>query len=285
LIFVELAFSTRVSFARLALIPSSQVYEKVIKRGMFSTQRQSEILRLVTARQTCTVTELAEVFAVSDETIRRDLKPLIADGALVKVHGGVMLPERLDEPPFQRRLQENLSAKRAMAAKLCERVRDGDSLILDGGTTSVHIAQALRARSRLTVVTNSAEIARTLAPRNGNRVFIAGGEVRADDAAAFGESTLAFIRQFHVRYAIVSVTAIDVEGRFMDAQPDDVSYTLAAFAQAEQRVVVADHSKFGHTALVHAFGADGLDLLITDRAPPPAIEQVFAATELEVLTS
>lgn len=252
---------------------------------MFPTQRQSEILRLVRARQTCTVTELADAFAVSDETIRRDLKPLITEGALLKVHGGVMLPEQLDEPPFQRRLEENLAAKRAMAAAACELVRDGDSLILDGGTTCVHIAQALCARSRLTVVTNSAEIARTLAPRHGNRVFIAGGEVRADDAAAFGENTLAFIRQFHVQYAIVSVTAIDTQGRFMDAQPDDVSYTLAAFAQAERRVVVADHSKFGHTALVHAFGPDGLDLLITDKAPPPAIAQVFAATELEISIS
>lgn len=249
---------------------------------MFPTQRQSEILRLVRAQQTCTVAELADAFAVSDETVRRDLKPLIAEGALVKVHGGVMLPERLDEPPFQRRLEENLPAKRAMAARVCELVRDGDSLILDGGTTCVHIAQALCARSRLTVVTNSAEIARTLAPRNGNRVFIAGGEVRADDAAAFGESTFAFLRQFHVRYAIVSVTAIDVQGHFMDAQPDDVSYSLAAFAQAERRVVVADHSKFGHSALVHAFGPDGLDLLITDKAPSPALAQVFAATELEV---
>jgi DeoR family glycerol-3-phosphate regulon repressor len=205
---------------------------------MFSTQRQAEILRLVQAQRTCTVIELAEVFAVSDETIRRDLKPLIAEGVLIKVHGGVMLPGRLDEPPFQRRLQENLEAKRLMAASVCEMVRDGDSLILDGGTTCVHIANALCARSRLTVVTNSAEIARTLAPRNGNRVFVAGGEVRADDCAAFGESALTFVRQFHVRYAIVSVTAIDAQGRFMDAQPDDVAYSLAAFAQAELEVRV-----------------------------------------------
>jgi DeoR family glycerol-3-phosphate regulon repressor len=249
---------------------------------MFSTQRQSEILRLVRAQQTCTVTELAEVFAVSDETIRRDIKPLIAEGVLLKVHGGVMLPDRLDEPPFQRRMQENLEAKRVIAARVCDLVRDGDSLILDGGTTCVHVAHALCVRSRLTVVTNSAEIARTLAPRNDNRVFIAGGELRADDAAAFGESTLAFIRQFHVRYAIVSVTAVDSQGRFMDAQPDDVSYSLAAFAQAERRVVVADHAKFGHSALVHAFGCDTVDLLITDEAPSPALAQVFAAADLEV---
>src|ERR1700722_2019650 len=179
-------------------------------------------------------------------------------------------------------MQGNPEAKRVIAARVFDLVRDGDSLILDGGTTCVHIANARCARSRLTVVTNSAEIARTLAPRNDNRVFIAGGELRADDAAAFGESTLAFIRQFHVRYAIVSVTAVDSQGRFMDAQPDDVSYSLAAFAQAERRVVVADHAKFGHSALVHAFGCDTVDLLITDEAPSPALAQVFAAADLEV---
>lgn len=250
--------------------------------GMFSTQRQAEILRIVQTQRTCTVTELAEVFAVSDETIRRDIKPLIAEGVLLKVHGGVMLPERLDEPPFQRRLQENLEAKRVIAARVADLVQDGDSLILDSGTTCVHIAQALCARSQLTVVTNSAEIARTLAPRNGNRVFIAGGELRADDSAALGESALAFIRQFHVRYAFVSVTAIDAQGRFMDAQPDDVSYSLVAFAQAERRVVVADHAKFGHTALMHAFGPEAVDLLITDQAPSAALTQLFAAADLEV---
>jgi len=131
-------------------------------------------------------------------------------------------------------------------------------------------------------VTNSVEVTRTLAPRNGNRVFIAGGELRADDAAAFGDSVLAFLRQFHVRYAIVSVTAIDMQGRFMDAQPADVAFSLAAFAQAERRVVAADHAKFGHSALVHAFGPDAVDLLVTDKAPASALTQVFAAAGLEV---
>jgi DeoR family glycerol-3-phosphate regulon repressor len=85
-----------------------------------------------------------------------------------------------------------------------------------------------------------------------------------------------------VRYAIVSVTAIDMQGRFMDALPADVAFSVAAFAQAERRVVAADHAKFGHSALVHAFGPDSVDLLVTDEAPAPALAQVFAAAGLEV---
>ena len=249
---------------------------------MFSTQRQAEIMRIVREKQTCTINELADIFAVSDETIRRTIKPLIGDGLLVKVHGGIMLPDHLDEPPFQRRMQENREGKQMIAARVGEMVQDGDSLILDGGTTCVHIAQALCARSRLTVVTNSTEIARTLAPRNENRVFMTGGELRPDDASAFGENVLTFIRQFHVRYAILSVTAIDNQGRFMDSLPWDAAFAQAAFAQAEERVIAADHSKFGHSALVRAFNADEIDQLITDAPPPPAPAQVFAAAGLKV---
>ncbi|RKR38751.1 DeoR/GlpR family DNA-binding transcription regulator [Paraburkholderia sp. BL17N1] len=249
---------------------------------MFSNQRQAEILRLLREQRTCTITDLAGRFDVSDETIRRNIKPLIADGLLIKVHGGVMLPERLDEPPFQRRMTASQEGKRAIGARIGELVRDGDSLILEGGTTCLHIAQALAARSRLTVVTPSIEVARVLAPRNGNRVFITGGELRPDDCAAVGDSALAFLRQFHVRYAIVSVTAIDMQGRFMDALPADAAFSQAAFTQAERRVVAADHAKFGHSALVHAFGADAVDLLVTDEAPAPALAQVFAAAGVDV---
>ncbi|ACD19350.1 DeoR/GlpR family DNA-binding transcription regulator [Paraburkholderia phytofirmans] len=252
---------------------------------MFSNQRQAEILRIVREQRTCTITDLAGRFDVSDETIRRNIKPLIADGLLIKVHGGIMLPERLDEPPFQRRMTASQQGKRAIGARIGELVRDGDSLILEGGTTCLHIAQALAARSRLTVVTPSIEVARLLAPRNGNRVFITGGELRPDDCAAVGDSALAFLRQFHVRYAIVSVTAIDMQGRFMDALPADAAFSQAACAQAERCVVAADHAKFGHSALVHAFGADAVDLLVTDDALAPALAQVFAAAGVDVEVS
>lgn len=250
---------------------------------MFATHRQNEILRLVRAQQTCTVTELAETFAVSDETIRRDLKPLVAEGLLVKVHGGIMLPAQLDEPPFQRRMIEQRDGKRAIAASLAELIEDGDSLMLDGGTTCVHIAQALCSHSRLTVVTNSAEVARLLAPRNGNRVLMAGGELRPDDASAVGESALAFIRQFHVRYAIVSVTAIDSKGRFMDALPADAALAQAMFGQAEQRIVAADHAKLGHSALVHVCGPDGVNRLVTNGVPAVGLSKVLKAAGVDVI--
>jgi DeoR family transcriptional regulator, glycerol-3-phosphate regulon repressor len=249
---------------------------------MLSTQRQSEIMRMVRAQKTCAIGELAEALGVSDETIRRYVKPLIAEGLVLKVHGGIVLPGHLDEPPFQQRILENREAKQAIAALLGTLIKDGDTLIIDGGTTCVHVAHALCQHSRLTVVTNSAEVARILAPRNGNRVFITGGELRQDDASAFGEAALSFIRQFRVRYAIVSVSSVTVDGAFMYTQLCDAEFSRTALEQAEQRVVVADHAKFGRNALVRAFGPDSVDLLVTDTAPAPALMQAFAQANLEV---
>ncbi|MBB5414162.1 DeoR/GlpR family DNA-binding transcription regulator [Paraburkholderia atlantica] len=249
---------------------------------MYPLLRRAEILRIAQSQGTTSIAQLAEALAVSDETIRRTVKPLIEEGLLIKVHGGVMLPSHLEESPFRRRMHEHRAEKEIVARQICELVQDGDSLILDSGTTCTHIAQALRSRSRLTVITNSAAIASLLAQHNGNRVFMAGGELCADDAAALGEPVLAYIRQFHVKYAIVSVTAVDGAGRFMDAQPWDVEFTRAAFGQARRRVVVAVHAKFEHSALVRAMNADEIDVLVTDAPLDAHYAQIFAAARVEV---
>lgn len=249
---------------------------------MLSTQRQSEIMRLVRVHKTCSIAELAKTLGVSDETIRRNVKRLLADGLVLKVHGGIMLPGHLEDPPFQQRMLENAEAKQVIAARVGQLIQDGETLILDGGSTCVHVAHALCQRSRLTVVTNSAEIARILAPRNENRVFMTGGELRTDDSSAFGESALSFIRQFRVRYGIVSVSSVTAQGLFMDSQLCDAELSRTVLEQAEQRIVLADHAKFGRSALVNAFGPDSVDLLITDRAPAPALMRIFAQANLEV---
>jgi DeoR family glycerol-3-phosphate regulon repressor len=249
---------------------------------MYPLLRRAEILRIAQSQGTTSIAQLAQALAVSDETIRRTVKPLIEEGLLVKVHGGVMLPSHLEESPFRRRMHEHRAAKEIVAQQIAELVQDGDSLILDSGTTCMHIAEALRSRSRLIVITNSAAIAGLLAQHNGNRVFMAGGELCADDAAALGEPVLAYIRQFHVRYAIVSVTAVDGAGRFMDAQPWDVEFTRAAFGQAQQRVVVAVHAKFEHNALVRAMNADEIDMLVTDEPLNAHFARIFAAAGVAV---
>ncbi len=252
---------------------------------MMRNQRQAEILRIARERGAVSINELTTALGVSDETIRRNVKPLIASGLVLKVHGGVVLPDRVEEPPYQRRMQANKAAKQQIAAEVARRIRDGDSLILDGGTSNICVAIALRGHSGLLVVTNSAEVACILGTRNGNRVFLAGGELRADDAAAFGEVTLAFVRQFHVKHAILSVSAISRQGEVMYFQLCDADYARAARAQADQLILIADHSKVGKEAVVRACSAEDVDMLVTDELPAREILQRLEAANVTVVVA
>lgn len=252
---------------------------------MRPVQRQSEILRVVRLRRACRIEELAEQLAVSAETVRRDVRRLAAEGLVLKLHGEVGLPEPLGEPPFQRRMMENRDAKQRIASRVAELVQDGDALMLDTGSTTAYVALALAGHSHLLVVTNSTEIARILATRNGNRVFMAGGELRADDAAAFGVQAQAFIRQFEVQHAILSIGGIGDNGSFMDFHIGEAEISQAIIGQAERVIVVADHGKFGRRGFVRVCGPEQVDLLISDRAAPSPLAECLVAAGVDVLTA
>src|SRR5262245_1652303 len=128
---------------------------------MLSIRRQTEILDAVRLRGACRVGDLARELNVSDETIRRHIKPLVERGLVLRVHGGIVLPDDVEEPPFQRRMLENQHAKRRIAAVVAGEIADGDSIMMDTGSTTAYVALALRERKNLMVVTNCVEIART----------------------------------------------------------------------------------------------------------------------------
>jgi DeoR family glycerol-3-phosphate regulon repressor len=175
-----------------------------------ATQRENEILReLRRSGGSSRIQQLATRLDVSEETIRRNLKSLASDGLVRRVHGGAHLPDVRSEASFQQRVDENPAAKRRIAEKVAEIIEDGDSLFLDIGSTTSYIAQALQRRRELFVVTNSVSVAHTLAARNDNRVFMAGGELRDHDGGAFGVEAIEFVRRFQVDYAVLSAAALN----------------------------------------------------------------------------
>ncbi len=249
-----------------------------------SVKRQTDILHAVRKTGSCSIADLAECLDVSTETIRRNIKPLVEKGTLIRFHGGIMEPENVGDQPFQRRMMLNEDAKRAIANLVRQRVSDGDSLILDNGTSTAYVADALANHSRLVVVTNSAEIARRLASRNGNRVFMAGGELSGDDAAAFGPSSLEFLRQFEVRYAIISVAGISARGDLVDFHLFEAEFTRAAMSQAQATWVIADETKFGREAPVRVCQLGEVDTLFCDSGLPPGVVRRCAEAGVEVVT-
>lgn len=239
------------------------------------SKRHAEILKLLETRGSVSIASLADHLGVSHETVRRDVRPLADSGSVVRIHGAVGLAGQIGEAPFQRRMRENAGAKQAIARAVAATIRDGESVMLDTGTTTSFVARELTGHRRLTVVTNSSDIARTLATVNGNRVYMAGGELRSDSGAAFGQSALDFIARFTVDHTIISAGAIDAGG-VMDYDLDEAELARVMLSCGGRRAVATDHSKFGRRGLVAVTAFDGIDEVVTDAAVGPGIARALS---------
>jgi DeoR family glycerol-3-phosphate regulon repressor len=243
---------------------------------MIHSKRHGEILRLLGEQGTVTIAGLAERLGVSLETVRRDVKPLTDDGIVVKMHGAIGLPSMTAEAPFERRMRENAEAKRTIGRMVAATIRDGESIMLDTGTTTSFLARELLGHRRLTVVTNSSDIARTLATVNGNKVYMAGGELRSDSGAAFGISAIEFVSRFSVTHAIISAGAIDASAGVMDYDLAEAEFARMVLSRGQRSMVITDHSKFGRQGLVQVCGLSGFAELAPDAAPPRDIAEALA---------
>lgn len=245
--------------------------------------RQGQLLEMLRREGICSISALADTLEVSTETLRRDIRLLAAKGLVVKSHGNVHWPDQREDQPLQRRLSANMAAKRLIAAAAAREIVDGESLLIDTGSTTIYVAEALRGHRNLTAVTNSAPIAQHLAQGAGNRIFLAGGEMRADDNATFGPATLAFIEQFSVQTAIISALAMSAEYGLMDNHLCEAEVCRALIKRAERVIVVCDRTKFTAKALIAACPFTDIDLVITDAEPPANVARKLEAADVQVL--
>ncbi len=232
------------------------------------SRHEAEIFRLATLLGSCSITELAERLGVSDETVRRHIRPLVDRGQLEKVHGGIVLPDRLREAPMQRRMRENRAAKQAIAKAVSKIIDDGDTLMLDTGSTTAYVAIALSEKQGLHVVTNSTEIGRILARQSTNKVYLVGGEIGGDQLATFGPQAIDFVRRFNVRHAILSIGGINAKNELLNFGLDEAEFSRAVIQQAASVNIVADYTKFSRHALVKVCDIADIDTFITDQLPP-----------------
>lgn len=244
---------------------------------MEHSPRHTRILEVLEKVGTVGVRQLAHTLDVSTETIRRDLRVLSERGEVLRMHGAVGLPSVMHEAPFDRRMRENRPAKEAIARLAATTIQDGSSVMFDTGTTTSLLARALLDHRRLTVVTNSSDIARTLATVNGNRVYMAGGELRPDSGAALGHSAIEFINRFSVDHAIISAGAVNTDAGIGDYDLEEAQFGQAVLSRGRRRVVVTDATKFGRKGLVQVCSHDGFDEMIADSPPPEDIAQALLA--------
>lgn len=227
--------------------------------------RQHKIAELCSARGEQSVDTLARLFRVSGMTIRRDLQALADAGQVLRTHGGAAPARRVSfDFQFLDRVNSHRVAKLAIAAAAAERVRDGQSVMLDSSTTTLAIAERLRGRAGLTVVTTSLPIASALQHSPGMEVLLLGGYLRPDAPDLAGPMTEANIEGLRVDVAFLGADGVDARGSIYNASPV-VARMLGKMAAAAGTVyAVADSSKLGRTALCRFGNVAAWAGLITD---------------------
>lgn len=228
-------------------------------------ERQRRIVVMVGQEGLLSVEGLAARFGVSPETIRRDLAHLAERGAILKVHGGARVARMHGEGSFDDRMTEDAAAKAIIAQKLAAMIDPGETLFIDTGTTTLACAEALRAVPRLTVVTNSARIARTLA-RGDARVLLLGGRYGFDNDQTVGAETLRQIAEFRADCAILTPAAVDAEAGIMDSDLDETHVARAMVKHARRTIVVAASTKFSRQAAHRVCRLDDVDNLVSEAA-------------------
>jgi DeoR family transcriptional regulator, glycerol-3-phosphate regulon repressor len=247
-----------------------------------SEQRRRAIVDLVRRQGFAPIDALAQQFAVTPQTIRRDINQLSAEGALQRFHGGAGLPSSVENLAYPTRQVMCLEEKSRIARLAARHVPDNASLFINIGTTTEEVAKALLHHKGLSVVTNNLNVASILAGNPDFRVIVAGGLVRARDRGLVGEATLDLIRQFKVDIGIIGISGIDLDGALLDFDYREVRVAQAIIENSRRVFLIADHTKFGRNAMVRLGRIEQIDALFTDLPPPPALSDRLRQAEVAV---
>ncbi|GAA1574744.1 DeoR/GlpR family DNA-binding transcription regulator [Kribbella sancticallisti] len=222
------------------------------------------------------VAELVAATGASDMTVRRDLDYLAAQGVLKRVHGGAVPAMRTGiEPPFAARVIADLGPKQAIAKAAVEQLRDGETIVLDSGTTALEVAKLLRDRA-VTVMPLSLHVAQELIDAPRVRLLMPGGEPRPGELAMVGPLTLASLRALRFDVAVLSPCAFSIESGLTAFDLGDAEVKQQAMAVAARSMVLADGAKWDRAALAYICPADRPDLIITDSTAPEEARAVLA---------
>ena len=244
-----------------------------------------DILEIARREGRVDVEGLAVRFDVTPQTIRKDLNDLCDMEKLNRVHGGAVYPSNTVNVAYQARRDIAADGKARIAAAVASLIPDKASLILNIGTTTEEVAQALRRHQGLMVITNNLNVAYILADAPGVEVVVTGGMVRKTDGGIVGAAAVDLIRQFKVDYAVVGTSAIDEEGTLLDFDYREVRVSQAILAQARTKILVADSTKFERRAPVQIGQMSDIDMFVTDAPVPSGVAEAIASSGVEVIVA
>jgi DeoR/GlpR family transcriptional regulator of sugar metabolism len=249
---------------------------------MLTDERRSLILDRLRTQGRVLAADLSAEFDVSADTVRRDLRELDEAGLLRRVHGGA-LPRHGDAAPFNTRARRAPEAKASIARRAAEFVRDGQVIVLDGGTTTLELARALRDDLRASVITTSPHIALALADHPGLEVTVVGGRLRPNALVTVGATAVEALRVIRADVVFLGVCGLHPEIGVTTVDLEERHVKAAMIDGAGEVVALADHDKLGTAMPVVVAPLEAVTHLATDASEDDASLAPYRALGIEIL--
>jgi DeoR family transcriptional regulator, fructose operon transcriptional repressor len=252
---------------------------------VYAEERRAAIVQRARRDGRVEVAGLAAEFAVTPETVRRDLTDLERRGVVQRVHGGAIPAERLrvERPVADRAVLHTDEKARIAVAALAELPEAGGTILLDAGTTTGALAEAMPDGLELTVVTNAVPIALALADRPSFEVLLIGGRVRSRTLATVDDWAVRTLEELSVDVAFVAANGVSRERGLTTPDPAEAAIKRALLRAGRRVVLLADHSKVGQDHFVRFGTLDAVDRFVTDAGLDPRDHADLAAAGLEVV--
>ena len=252
--------------------------------AMLAMDRRSIILERIQQTSSVRVTELAEEFEVTEETIRRDLEKLESEGFVTRTYGGaVLVQNNTSDLSIHVRETQNQEGKRRIARNVVEMIEDGDTLMVDSSTTAMYVAKNLKGRSNITMITNSVRIPQEVAAQDSMKIIVTGGVLRPGIMSMVGAITEETLDRYYVNKAIIGCKALDPELGTFEPHEQESVIKRKMRKNAKTVILVADHTKFGKKSFIRTLRTEEIDILITDEPLENEVERSMKARGIRVI--
>lgn len=236
---------------------------------MFGVERRSKILLLLQEKKSILVQEIAALFGVTEETIRRDLKELEKGGLILRTHGGAILADdSKTEATIEVREGINISGKDAIGREAAKLINDGDTIILDASTSSLFVAKHIKDKKGLTVITNAERIIFELSDCDDITLISTGGILRQKSLSYVGKTAETALSNYHVSKVFISCKGFSPKKGLMDSNEQESDIRKAMLQRSEKAIFLCDRMKFDKVGYVVTAQLKDFDYFITDSPIP-----------------
>jgi DeoR family transcriptional regulator of aga operon len=249
-----------------------------------TVERRDKIIQKIQSQGSARVDDLSEEFDVSTVTIRNDLDYFEKEGMIHRTHGGALLKNNVyQDPSIEEKQKINAEEKSRIGEYAAELVKEGDSIILDSGTTAREMALRLKKRDKLTVMTNAVNIALEMAGAEGVEVMLTGGVLRNKSYSLVGPEAEKIMHNYYFDKLFLGVDGFDSNYGLTTSHPLEAQLNRVMLERSNTVIAITDSSKFGRHSFSFICDLSFIDMIITDTNISPDVEEKLVKQNIEVV--